>query len=152
MLRQNEANFPTLKLTFIDLFCGIGGFRQALGKAGHKCVFSSDWDPDAQFVYKQNYGELPQGDISQFSGADLPNHNVLCGGFPCQPFSISGSQKGLEIPGDIIARNPKDFLETRPQVLFLENVRNYCLTMVAKLWVTKLWTRRGMKFFSGPEC
>jgi DNA (cytosine-5)-methyltransferase 1 len=126
LLRQNEANFTTLKLTFIDLFCGIGGFRQALEKGGHKCVFSSDWDPDAQFVYKQNYGELPQGDISQFLGSDLPRYEVLCGGFPCQPFSISGSQKGFgDTRGTLLHEILRISYETRPQVLFLENVRNY---------------------------
>ena len=115
-----------MKLSFIDLFCGIGGFRQALEKNGHKCVFSSDWDPDAQYVYEKNYGELPLGDISQFSGADLPRHDVLCGGFPCQPFSISGSQKGFaDTRGTLLHEILRISCETRPQVLFLENVRNY---------------------------
>ena len=89
-------------------------------------MFSSDWDPDAQFVYQQNYGELPQGDISQFSGADLPRYEVLCGGFPCQPFSISGSQKGFgDTRGTLLHEILRISYETRPQVLFLENVRNY---------------------------
>ena len=84
------------KLKFIDLFCGIGGFRQALQKRGHQCVFSSDWDPHAQFVYQKNFGKSPVGDLTQVAEKDIPEHDIICGGFPCQPFSISGSQKGFK--------------------------------------------------------
>ena len=85
-----------MKLKFIDLFCGIGGFRQALEKRGHQCVFSSDWDPHAQWVYQKNYGEIPFGDLSKLRDEDAPIHDLLCAGFPCQPFSISGNQLGFE--------------------------------------------------------
>ena len=81
---------------FIDLFAGIGGFRIALESFGVNCVFSSEWDKYAQKVYQANFGELPEGDITQISENDIPHHDILCGGFPCQPFSISGKQKGFE--------------------------------------------------------
>jgi DNA (cytosine-5)-methyltransferase 1 len=82
-------------LNFIDLFCGVGGFRQALGSLGHTCVFSSDWDKDARETYQANYDELPAGDITKIEADEVPMHQVLCGGFPCQPFSISGKMNGF---------------------------------------------------------
>ena len=71
-----------MKLKFIDLFCGIGGFRQALEKRGHQCVFSSDWDPHAQWVYQKNYGEIPFGDLSKLRYEDAPVHDLLSQVFP----------------------------------------------------------------------
>lgn len=114
------------KLKFIDLFCGIGGFRQALEKRGHQCVFSSDWDKHAQFVYQQNYGEFPFGDITQVEAKNIPFHDLLCGGFPCQPFSISGNQKGFEdTRGTLLHEILRIAEQSQPSVLLLENVRNY---------------------------
>lgn len=81
---------------FIDLFAGIGGFRQALESYGAKCVFSSEWDLSAQETYEQNYGEIPSGDITKIDERLIPTHDILCAGFPCQPFSISGKQMGFE--------------------------------------------------------
>lgn len=78
---------------FIDLFCGIGGFRIAFEKVGGKCVFSSDWDKFSQLTYEANFGERPHGDIHSVAVADIPAHDILCGGFPCQPFSIAGVSK-----------------------------------------------------------
>jgi len=78
---------------FIDLFCGIGGFRIAFEKAGGKCVFSSDWDKFSQVTYAANFGEKPHGDIHTVAVADIPSHDILCGGFPCQPFSLAGVSK-----------------------------------------------------------
>lgn len=69
-------------LRFIDLFCGIGGFRIAFEQIGARCVFSSDWDKHSQTTYAANFGERPHGDI--------PAHDIRCGGFPCQPFSLAG--------------------------------------------------------------
>lgn len=114
------------KLKFIDLFCGIGGFRQALGKRGHQCVFSSDWDPHAQLMYRQNYGDSPIGDITEVAEQDIPKHDVLCGGFPCQPFSISGNQRGFQdARGTLLHEILRVIKTTKPRVLLLENVRNY---------------------------
>jgi DNA (cytosine-5)-methyltransferase 1 len=114
------------KLKFIDLFCGIGGFRQALQKRGHQCVFSSDWDPHAQFVYQKNYGKSPVGDLTQVAEKDIPEHDIICGGFPCQPFSISGSQKGFkDARGTLLHEILRIAKFSMPGVLLLENVRNY---------------------------
>jgi len=85
------------KLRFIDLFCGIGGFRIAFEKAGGECVFSSDWNEQAQITYEANFGEKPHGDIHTVAVADIPQHDILCAGFPCQPFSIAGVSKKLSL-------------------------------------------------------
>ena len=114
------------ELRFIDLFCGIGGFRQALANRGHRCVLSSDWDPHAQFVYEKNYGEKPLGDINKIETKDIPVHDLLCGGFPCQPFSISGSQRGFEdARGTLLYQVLRIVEHSQPKVILLENVRNY---------------------------
>ena len=85
------------QLRFIDLFCGIGGFRIAFEKAGCRCVFSSDWDKYSQITYAANFGEKPHGDIHAVAVADIPKFDVLCAGFPCQPFSIAGVSKKLSL-------------------------------------------------------
>lgn len=72
-------------MKFIDLFCGIGGFHQALTSLGHECVFASDIDASCRRVYRDNYGIEPVGDITQHVD-DVPPHDIMCGGFPCQPF------------------------------------------------------------------
>ena len=78
--------------TFIDLFAGIGGFRLSFESFGAKCVFSSEWDKDCQRVYFDNFAEKPFGDITKISESEIPSHDILCAGFPCQAFSISGKQ------------------------------------------------------------
>ncbi|MBP7172699.1 MAG: DNA cytosine methyltransferase [Cloacibacterium sp.] len=110
---------------FIDLFAGIGGFHLALNSMGAECVFASEWDKYAVETYEQNFHLKPFGDITKISEKDIPTHDILCGGFPCQAFSISGKQKGFEdTRGTLffdIARIT-DF--HKPKVLFLENVKN----------------------------
>lgn len=87
---------PDLKnFKFIDLFCGIGGMRLAYEGAGCECVFSSDWDKYAQITYQKNFGDIPKGDIHVISASDIPSYDILVGGFPCQPFSISVSLKRI---------------------------------------------------------
>ena len=112
-------------MKFIDLFAGIGGFRQALEFYGAECVFSSEKDRYAIETYEANYGEKPSGDITKIKNEDIPNHDILCAGFPCQPFSISGNQKGFDDDRGI------HFFEIhriaqyhKPSILFLENVAN----------------------------
>lgn len=112
---------------FIDLFAGIGGFRIALQNVGGKCVFSSEWDVQAQKTYFANYGEIPFGDITQRSTKSyIPdNFDILCAGFPCQPFSISGKQKGFEdTRGTLFFDICEIISEKKPRVVFLENVKH----------------------------
>ena len=114
------------KVKYIDLFCGVGGFRHALKSPGSQCVFSSDVDPDARLIYAQNWGEEPAGDIGQVGVAEIPPHDVLCGGFPCQPFSISGNQGGFEdARGTLLHEILRIARHHQPSVLFLENVKNF---------------------------
>jgi len=124
-----EKKNPTF--TFIDLFAGIGGFRIAGQEASGKCTFTSEWDKYARRAYFINFGQVPFGDITQFtkSSVDLnkiPAHDVLCGGFPCQAFSISGKQGGFKDPrGTLFFEIYKIAKHHRPKVLFLENVKNF---------------------------
>jgi len=114
------------KVSFIDLFCGVGGFRCALYSSVNQCVFSSDIDPDAREIYTQNWGEHPVGDILEVEVGDIPAHDVLCGGFPCQPFSISGNQGGFEdARGTLLHEILRIARHHQPSVLFLENVKNF---------------------------
>lgn len=125
-----KAPFPCKEHTdfkFIDLFAGIGGFRIALQDVGGKCVFSSEWDTQAQKTYFANYGEIPFGDITQSSTKSyIPdNFDVLCAGFPCQPFSISGKQKGFEdTRGTLFFDICEIISQKQPKVVFLENVKH----------------------------
>lgn len=112
-------------MKFIDLFAGIGGFRIALEKHNSKCVYSSEWDKYAQITYKHNFGELPDGDITKVDISKIPDHDILCGGFPCQAFSISGKQGGFnDVRGTLFFDIAKIVKTKKPKVIFLENVRN----------------------------
>ena len=92
-----DVNNKALKgYKFIDLFCGIGGFHLALSSFGAECVFASDIDKHAKVVYEKNHRFRPHGDITQIPVRDIPEHDIVCAGFPCQPFSISGKQKGFD--------------------------------------------------------
>lgn len=115
--------------TFIDLFAGIGGFRIALERNGGKCVFSSEWDKNAQATYCKNFGEIPYGDITQESiKSKIPEKfNILCAGFPCQAFSIAGKQLGFDDTRGTLFFDVADIIDRRqPDVVFLENVKNLC--------------------------
>jgi DNA (cytosine-5)-methyltransferase 1 len=125
-----------VRTRFIDLFCGIGGMRlgfEAVG-AESKCVFSSDWDKHAQTTYEANFGERPVGDIRSLDVSDIPDHEVLVAGFPCQPFSISGvsKKKSLGKPhgfkdktqGTLFFEVAKIIDAKRPEAFVLENVKN----------------------------
>lgn len=120
--------------TFIDLFAGIGGFRIAFQRAGGKCVFSSEWDKYAQQTYLRNYGEMPFGDIRSIPKSSIPDHDVLCAGFPCQPFSLAGVSKknslgrkhGFEdeTQGTLFFEIKEILRLKRPKAFMLENVKN----------------------------
>lgn len=117
---------PTCEeFSFIDLFAGIGGFRIPMQREGGKCLFSSEFNPHAQAVYCANYGEYPFGDITKIPVNIIPNHDVLCGGFPCQPFSISGKMKGFEDTRGTLIYNVFEIIKAKqPKVVFLENVKH----------------------------
>ncbi len=110
---------------FIDLFAGIGGFHSALSSFGAKCVMASEWDKYAAATYLENFEILPEGDITQINEKAIPSHDILCGGFPCQAFSISGKQKGFEdTRGTLFFDIARIINEHKPSILLLENVKN----------------------------
>ena len=112
--------------TFVDLFAGIGGFRIALESFGLKCIFSLEWDKYAQKTYNANFEEIPHGDITKIKENEVPPHDVLCAGFPCQAFSISGKQKGFEdTRGTLFFDIARIVRYHKPKILFLENVKNF---------------------------
>ena len=114
-----------MKITFIDLFCGIGGFRLALEALGTRCVFSCDKDRQARKTYQANFGEEPEGDITTIAADSIPDFNILCGGFPCQPFSIAGKQRGFkDTRGTLFFEIARIIKAKQPEVVFLENVPN----------------------------
>lgn len=113
-------------LKYIDLFAGIGGFHQALSSFGATCVFASEWDKYAAETYYANYGIFPEGDITKIDERKISNHAILCAGFPCQAFSISGKQKGFEdARGTLFFDIARIIKHHKPKMLFLENVRNF---------------------------
>jgi len=118
------------KLKFIDLFCGIGGFRVAFEEACKEndvqpeCVFSSDIDKYAQDSYEANFGDRPAGDITLIDEKDIPDHDILFGGFPCQPFSIIGQMKGMDdTRGTLFFDIARIIKEKKPKAFILENVK-----------------------------
>jgi DNA (cytosine-5)-methyltransferase 1 len=112
------------QFSFIDLFAGIGGFRLAMQNLGGKCVFTSEIDINAQKTYLANFGEIPSGDITKINELDIPEHDVLCAGFPCQPFSIAGYRQGFEdIRGTLFFDIARIIKAKRPKAIFLENVK-----------------------------
>lgn len=114
-------------IKFIDLFCGLGGFRIAFESFGAQCVFSSDIDKYARETYKLNFGEYPTGDITKVNEKDIPDHDILCAGFPCQPFSIGGKRLGFEdTRGTLFFDVLRILKEKRPSAFFLENVSGLC--------------------------
>ena len=114
------------KFKFIDLFCGIGGFHQAMADLGGECVYASDIDADCRKTYERNYGIKPDGDITKVEVKDIPAHNVLCGGFPCQAFSKAGNRLGFADPtkGTLFFDIMRIAKYHKPEYMLLENVRN----------------------------
>lgn len=114
------------KFTFIDLFAGIGGIRLGFESVGGECVFSSEFDEDACKTYEANFGEHPSGDITKIEASEIPDFDILLGGFPCQAFSIIGKKEGFnnETCGTLFFDIERILKEKRPPAFMLENVRN----------------------------
>jgi len=126
MIKIPNTKHNSLKnYKFIDLFAGIGGFHYALTSLGAECVFASEWDKHASEAYKKNCGIEPNGDITLINENEIPKHDILCGGFPCQAFSISGKRKGFDdTRGTLFFDIARIVNHHKPKVLFLENVKN----------------------------
>ena len=122
--------------SFIDLFAGIGGMRLGFERAGGHCVYSSEWNKYSQQTYFANFGEQPEGDITQVDATDIPGHDILVAGFPCQPFSIAGVSKKNSLgratgfadktQGTLFFDVCRILKAKRPKAFLLENVKNLC--------------------------
>ena len=124
MIVIDKLYFKNLK--FIDLFAGLGGFRLALESLGAECVYSNEWDIPVQEVYHENFGDVPEGDITKIDETTIPEHDILCAGFPCQAFSISGKQRGFEDSrGTLFFDVAQIVKEKKPKIVFMENVKNF---------------------------
>ena len=131
--RKEQKPLPS-RFTFIDLFAGIGGARLGLESAGGECVFSSEWNGFAAKTYQENFGDLPKGDIRQIPSSEIPDHDLLSAGFPCQPFSLAGVSKkralnmptGFEDPkqGTLFFEIARILRDKQPKAFLLENVKN----------------------------
>ncbi|MCP3029641.1 DNA (cytosine-5-)-methyltransferase [Halobacillus sp. A5] len=131
---QSELNLDTHSFTFIDLFAGIGGMRIAFEAAGGRCVFTSEIDKFCKKTYFGNFGEVPEGDIAKVKESDIPDHDILVAGFPCQPFSIAGVSKKRSLgkedgfldktQGTLFFDIARIIKEKKPKAFLLENVKN----------------------------
>lgn len=143
---RNDPALRDLPFTFADLFAGIGGFRLALEAVGGRCVFSSEWDKYCQKTYRAWFGETPQGDITKIRPCDIPDHDILAAGFPCQPFSIAGVSKKKSLgrahgfkcatQGTLFFTLASILEVKRPPVVFLENVKNLQSHDSGRTWLT----------------
>lgn len=132
--KRKQVSDTKTQFTFIDLFAGIGGMRLAYESAGGKCVYSSEWNKYSQQTYYANFGEQPEGDITQVDAKTIPDHDILVAGFPCQPFSIAGVSKKISMgrktgfedktQGTLFFDVCRILKEKRPKAFMLENVKN----------------------------
>jgi DNA (cytosine-5)-methyltransferase 1 len=140
----NESNELTIhktdvakpKYRFADCFAGLGGFHTALSRLGHECVFACELDEELRGIYEQNYGIKPFGDIRKVKAEDVPAHDILCAGFPCQPFSLAGKKKGAACPksGKLIEDVFRIVKKHKPRYVFLENVPNVLTIADGAFW------------------
>ncbi len=123
-------------MRFIDLFAGLGGFHVALRRLGHTCVFASELDARLGDLYAKNFGLTAHGDIRKVDVSDVPPHDILCAGFPCQPFSKAGNQEGLDCPryGDLFDHVMRILRARNPSYLILENVPNLARHSAGETW------------------
>jgi DNA (cytosine-5)-methyltransferase 1 len=142
--KTKEKNVDLAKFRFIDLFAGIGGMRIAFEANGGECVFSSEWDRYCQRTYFENFGSMPNGDITKIDEKDIPDHDILVAGFPCQPFSIAGVSKKNSLgratgfldktQGTLFFDVVRIINEKRPRAFLLENVKNLKSHDKGKTW------------------
>lgn len=135
-ISKKQRNDLKRQFSFIDLFAGIGGMRMAFDRAGGHCVYSNEWNKYSQQTYFANFGEMPDGDITKVNEKDIPDHDILVAGFPCQPFSIAGVSKKLSLgretgfadktQGTLFFDVCRILREKRPKAFMLENVKNLC--------------------------
>ena len=124
-MKNNTKTNSNDKIKFIDLFAGIGGIRKGFEDINTECVFTSEWDKYASKTYEENYGEKPKGDITQINEKDIPDHDILLAGFPCQPFSHIGKREGFthETQGTLFFDVLRILKEKKPRAFLLENVK-----------------------------
>ena len=119
-----KKNHKNKSFKFIDLFAGIGGFRIPFDELGGECVFTSEFDKFSQVTYEENFGEKPSGDITKINAKDIPSHDLLLGGFPCQAFSNAGLKKGFEdTRGTLFFDIARILKYHKPKAFILENVK-----------------------------
>lgn len=150
-LRTSET--PAAGFTFIDLFCGIGGFHQALTQLGGRCVLACDIDAKCREVYEDNYGLKPEEDVTKLDTSKMPDFDVLCGGFPCQAFSHSGKQGGFEDTRGTLFRDCARILkDKRPKYFLMENVKNLKGHDEGRTWATiyRSFTEAGYTTYEHP--
>jgi DNA (cytosine-5)-methyltransferase 1 len=139
-----------MSFKFIDLFAGIGGFHAALGALGGECVYASEWDKEAARIYERNWNLRPDGDITLAANdvvMNVPPHDVLVGGFPCQPFSKSGKQMGMDETRGTLFWNIAKIIEAhKPSIVLLENVRNIAGPRHMHEWEVIIQSLRGLGY------
>lgn len=144
---RNQSNHMQHQFKFVDLFCGIGGFHVALKRLGGECVFASDIDEKCQDVYAANFGMRPVGDITAVNAEDVPTHDVLCGGFPCQGFSNAGHRLGLlDYRGTLFYEIARIVEHHKPRILLLENVKHILTIQDGEVLRTILETFRNLGY------
>jgi DNA (cytosine-5)-methyltransferase 1 len=135
------------KLKYADLFCGIGGFHTAADSLGMECVFACDIDEEVRTIYEENYGLKPEGDICQIDAANIPDHDVLCAGFPCQSFSIIGAGAGFaDARGTLFFDLARIIEAKQPAAFVLENVKQLATHDKGKTLRRILQILRGMEY------
>ncbi len=157
LVPDRRAPFPAPlapSFTFIDLFAGIGGFRLALQNLGGQCLFSSEWDQQAQKTYTANFGEQPFGDITlESTKSHIPDHfDILCAGFPCQAFSIAGRRGGFNDTRGTLFFDVAEIIQRKqPRAVFLENVKGLVSHDKGRTLATILHTLRSDLGYHVPE-
>lgn len=141
------------RFRFIDLFCGIGAFHQAMSSLGGECVYACDIDADVRRVYEKNYGLVPDSDITKVDEKSIPHFDVLCAGFPCQSFSKAGNRLGFDDPtkGTLFFDVMRIAKHHRPKYMLLENVSNLASHDNGNTWITIKSSIRQLGYYVQDE-